>query len=80
MTINRVPIFVWSILSMAFMVLFAVPAVTLATSLLELDRLFGTGFFVPHLGGSTRLHLHGNHLSEPVQHALRQRLGDLVSW
>src|SRR6266496_4201466 len=34
MTINRVPIFVWSILSMAFMVLFAVPAVTLAAGLL----------------------------------------------
>src|SRR5438552_16293731 len=58
MTINRVPIFVWSILSMAFMVLFAVPAVTLATSLLELDRLFGTAFFVPHLGGSTLLYQH----------------------
>jgi cytochrome c oxidase subunit 1/cytochrome c oxidase subunit I+III len=58
MTINRVPIFVWSILSMAFMVLFAVPAVTLATSLLELDRLFGTAFFVPHLGGNTILYQH----------------------
>src|SRR5205807_6359640 len=58
MTINRVPIFVWSILSMAFMVLFAVPAVTLAAGLLELDRLFGTGFFVPHLGGSTLLYQH----------------------
>src|SRR6266513_2281928 len=43
---------------MAFMVLFAVPAVTLATSLLELDRLFGTAFFVPQLGGSTLLYQH----------------------
>src|SRR5207302_750006 len=42
MTINRMPIFVWSMLSMAFMVLFAVPAITVATALLELDRLFGT--------------------------------------
>ena len=52
MTVNRMPMFVWSILSMAFMVIFAVPAVTVATGLLELDRLFGTKFFVPHLGGS----------------------------
>src|SRR5437763_3049261 len=58
MTINRVPLFVWSILSMAFMVLFAVPAVTLAAGLLELDRLFGTAFFAPHLGGNTLLYQH----------------------
>src|SRR5205085_6788347 len=58
MTINRVPLFVWSILSMAFMVIFAVPAVTLAASLLELDRLFGTAFFAPHLGGSVLLYQH----------------------
>src|SRR5438445_1960608 len=58
MTINRMPIFVWSMLSMAFMVLFAVPAITVATALLELDRLFGTAFFVPHLGGSTLLYQH----------------------
>ncbi|MBV8236253.1 MAG: cytochrome c oxidase subunit I, partial [Acidimicrobiia bacterium] len=58
MTINRVPLFVWSILSMAFMVLFAVPAVTLAAGLLELDRLFGTAFFSPHLGGSVLLYQH----------------------
>ncbi len=58
MTINRIPIFVWAVLSMAFMILFAVPAVTLATALLELDRLFGTAFFVPHLGGSTLLYQH----------------------
>src|SRR5436305_227705 len=58
MTINRVPLFVWSILSMAFMVIFAVPAVTLAAGLLELDRLFGTAFFAPHLGGSVLLYQH----------------------
>src|SRR3954467_1755997 len=58
MTINRVPIFVWSILSMAFMVLFAVPAVTLAAGLLELDRLFGTAFFNIHSGGNVLLYQH----------------------
>ena len=58
MTINRMPIFVWSILSMAFMVLFAVPFVTLAAALLELDRLFGTAFFDPANGGSVLLYQH----------------------
>src|SRR4029077_16238253 len=40
------------------MVLFAVPAVTLAAGLLELDRLFGTSFFIPHLGGNVLLYQH----------------------
>ena len=39
--------FVWSMLVFSFMVIFAVPAVTLAAVLLELDRLFGTAFYVP---------------------------------
>src|SRR5207248_8022426 len=34
------------------------PAVTLAAGLLELDRLFGTAFFAPHLGGSVLLYQH----------------------
>jgi cytochrome c oxidase subunit I len=58
MTVNRMPIFVWSILSMALMVLFAVPAVTLAAALLEADRLFGTAFFNASLGGSPLLYQH----------------------
>jgi cytochrome c oxidase subunit 1/cytochrome c oxidase subunit I+III len=58
MTLNRMPIFVWSMLVFAFMALFAVPAVTLAAGLLELDRLFGTALFVPHLGGSVLLYQH----------------------
>jgi cytochrome c oxidase subunit I+III len=58
MTLNRLPIFVWSMLVFSFMVLFAVPAVTLAAGLLELDRLFGTAFFVPGRGGSALLYQH----------------------
>ena len=58
MTLNRLPIFVWSMLVFSFMVIFAVPAVTLAAGLLELDRLFGTAFFVPRLGGSVLLYQH----------------------
>jgi cytochrome c oxidase subunit I len=58
MTVNRMPIFAWSFLSMAFMVIFAVPAVTLAAVMLEGDRLFGTGFFRESLGGSSLLYQH----------------------
>src|SRR5882672_2941838 len=45
MTFNRMPMFVWSMLVFSFMVLFAVPAVTIAAALLEMDRLFGTAFY-----------------------------------
>ena len=58
MTLNRMPIYVWSMLVFSFMAIFAVPAVTLAAGLLELDRLFGTSFFVPSLGGSVLLYQH----------------------
>jgi heme/copper-type cytochrome/quinol oxidase subunit 1 len=42
----------------SFMAIFAVPAVTLAAGLLELDRLFGTAFFTTSLGGSALLYQH----------------------
>ncbi|HVV36618.1 MAG TPA: cytochrome c oxidase subunit I [Acidimicrobiales bacterium] len=58
MRVNRMPIFVWSMLVFSMMVIFAVPAVTLAAGLLELDRIFGTAFFVPALGGSVLLYQH----------------------
>src|SRR3954471_21167798 len=58
MTINRMPIFVWSMLVFSFMAIFAVPAVTLAAGLNELDRLFSTTFFLPALGGSVLLYQH----------------------
>jgi cytochrome c oxidase subunit I+III len=58
MSMNRLPIFVWSMLVFSFMVIFAVPAVTLAAGLLELDRLYGTAFFTPRAGGSTLLYQH----------------------
>jgi cytochrome c oxidase subunit I+III len=58
LSLNRMPIFVWSMLVFSFMALFAVPAVTLAGVLLELDRAFGTAFFVPQLGGNVLLYQH----------------------
>jgi cytochrome c oxidase subunit 1/cytochrome c oxidase subunit I+III len=58
MTLNRMPIFVWSMLVFSFMVIFAVPAVTVAAALLELDRLFGTAFYDVAGGGSVLLYQH----------------------
>ena len=58
MTLNRMPIFVWSILAMAFMIIFAVPALTVGTVLLEADRLFGTQFYDAAGGGSPLLYQH----------------------
>ena len=58
MSFNRMPVYVWSMLVFSFMVVFAVPAVTLAAALLELDRLFGTSFYNPVAGGSTLLYQH----------------------
>jgi cytochrome c oxidase subunit I len=58
MTLNRMPLFVWSVLSMAFMILFGVPAITLASGLLEFDRIFHTAFFAPGRGGSALLYQH----------------------
>jgi cytochrome c oxidase subunit I+III len=58
MTFNRMPIFVWSMLVFSFMVIFAVPAVTIASVFLELDRLFGTAFYTTGAGGSALLYQH----------------------
>jgi cytochrome c oxidase subunit I+III len=58
MTLNRMPIFVWSMLVFSFMVIFAVPSVTVAAALLEFDRLFGTAFYSVAGGGSVLLYQH----------------------
>ena len=58
MTVNRMPMFVWSLIGMAFMIVFAFPAVTVSAALLEADRLFNTAFFVPAHGGSVLLYQH----------------------
>ena len=58
MTLARMPVFCWSILVMGFMVLFAVPALTVAAGLLEADRIFGTAFYDPARGGDPLLYQH----------------------
>ena len=58
MTLNRIPIFVWGELAMAFQIIFALPALTLANILLELERNFGFHFFGTEGGGDPLLWQH----------------------
>jgi cytochrome c oxidase subunit I+III len=58
MSINRVPLFVWAILVMAFMIVFAMPPLMVASVELTLDRAIGTHFFNPAGGGDPLLWQH----------------------
>lgn len=58
MTLDRMPMFAWTLLIFAGMIVFAFPAVILATLLLELERAFGWPFFVPQKGGDALLWQH----------------------
>jgi cytochrome c oxidase subunit I+III len=58
MTLNRMPLFVWTMLITSFMVLFAMPAVMLASTALITDRLVGTHFYNPGEGGDALLWQH----------------------
>jgi cytochrome c oxidase subunit I+III len=58
MSLNRIPLFVWASLVTAFMILFAMPSVMMASSFLILDRLVGTQFFNPAEGGDPLLWQH----------------------
>ncbi|HEV3469482.1 MAG TPA: cytochrome c oxidase subunit I [Pyrinomonadaceae bacterium] len=58
MSLNRIPVYVWSILVMSFMVFFAMPTVALGSACLIMDRLIGTHFFNPAEGGDPILWQH----------------------
>src|SRR5438105_5772196 len=58
MSLNRIPLLVWSMVVMSFMVIFAMPAVVTGSSFLLLDRLVGTQFFNPAEGGDALLFQH----------------------
>ncbi|HJR09217.1 MAG TPA: cytochrome c oxidase subunit I [Pyrinomonadaceae bacterium] len=58
MSVNRIPIFVWAMLVMSFMVAFAMPAVMTSSLFLTLDRLVGTHFFNQAEGGDPLLWQH----------------------
>jgi cytochrome c oxidase subunit I+III len=58
MSLSKLPIFGWSMLIFAGMIIFAFPAVILATMLLEIERAFGWPFFTSQLGGDALLWQH----------------------
>jgi cytochrome c oxidase subunit I len=58
MSLNRIPLFVWSELVICFMVVFSLPAVVIASSGIILDRLVGTHFFNQAEGGDPILFQH----------------------
>jgi cytochrome c oxidase subunit I+III len=58
MTLDRIPLGVWAQLVTSFVVIFAMPAVMVASTLLIMDRLVGTHFFNPAEGGDALLWQH----------------------
>ncbi|MBB2816822.1 UNVERIFIED_ORG: cytochrome c oxidase subunit 1 [Rhizobium esperanzae] len=58
MSLNRIPLFVWSMLVTAFLVILAMPAIMFSSSSLILDRLVGTQFYNPSEGGDVLLWQH----------------------
>jgi cytochrome c oxidase subunit 1 len=58
MTLARMPIFLWSTLVTSLMVIFSMPSVALASSMLISDRSVGTQFFNPAENGDALLWQH----------------------
>jgi cytochrome c oxidase subunit I len=58
MSLDRIPLFVWSMLVTAFLIILAMPSIMVASTALILDRLVGTHFFNPAEGGDVLLWQH----------------------
>jgi cytochrome c oxidase subunit I+III len=58
MSLNRIPLFVWAILATSFAVVFALPSLTTANVMLELDRRVSFNFFNVAKGGDAILWQH----------------------
>ncbi|MSO37205.1 MAG: cytochrome c oxidase subunit I [Acidimicrobiia bacterium] len=58
MTLMRMPVFVWMMLVVAFLTVFAIPCVTAALIMVFFDRNFSTNFFVAAQGGDPLLYQH----------------------
>jgi cytochrome c oxidase subunit I+III len=57
-TLDKLPVYSWAMLVFAGMIIFAFPAVIIATYLLELERAFGWPFFIAEQGGNSLLWQH----------------------
>jgi len=55
---GRMPLFVWTILIYAYLIMLALTSLTATVTMLLLDRNFGTNFFDPNEGGSALLWQH----------------------
>src|SRR5256885_4596602 len=55
---SRLPLFCWTILTFAILLILALPSVAAGVTLLLTDRHFGTHFFDPTQGGSALLWQH----------------------
>ena len=59
MSLNRIPLYVWSAFVISVMIIFAMPAIaTASTLMLAMDRLVATHFFNPAEGGDALLWQH----------------------
>ena len=58
MTLMRMPVFSWMTLVSSFLILFAMPVITIDLFLLMFDRNFGANFFNPAAGGDPLLWQH----------------------
>jgi cytochrome c oxidase subunit I len=55
MSWGRLPLFIWAILTYSVLIIFAMPVIAAAVTMLLTDRHFGTHFFDPANGGSPLL-------------------------